>query len=319
MPAPSPAGKSALRAQLRKVRAALDPATLDRAGDAVAARVLALPELQSVRAAGVYLAVRKEIPTGALVQQLRARGVTVAVPRVVGGDATMELRVYGEPLTKDVLGIPTSDGPSIAQVDVLLCPGLAFDGRGGRLGYGGGTFDRWLAAHPRTLAIGVCIDEAIVPELPRETHDHPMAMVVTPTRTLRPSALRVVAAIWMRDGRLLAARRGSGRPHAGRWELPGGKVESDEADADALSRELREELGVGATVLPRSVGEAVHSAADGLVHLVAYEVTSDEAPRAAEHEEIRWIAEADVDALDWAPADRPLLPAVASLLRERRR
>jgi len=316
MPAPTPAGKAALRAQLRRLRAALDPAALADAGDAVASRVLALPEMQSVRAAGVYLAVRKEIPTGALLHELRARGVTVAVPRVVGG-ATMELRSYLEPLTRDILKIPTSDGPAVAHVDVLVCPGLAFDGHGGRLGYGGGTFDRWLAAHPATLAIGVCLDEAIVPELPRETHDHPMTLVVTPTRTLRPAAMRVVAAIWIRDGRLLAACRGPGRRHAGRWELPGGKVESGEPDALALSRELREELGIGATIVPESVAEAVHAADDGSVHLVAYLVRSDESPRAAEHAEIRWITAADMDALDWAPADRPLLPVVASLLRQR--
>jgi 5,10-methenyltetrahydrofolate synthetase len=311
---PTPAEKATLRAQLRQLRAALEPAALERAGDAVAARLLALPEMQAVHAAGVYLAVRKEIPTHAIVRQLVARGVTVAVPRVVAG-ARMELRAYREPLSKDRLVIPTSDGPAIAHVDVLVCPGLAFDVHGARLGYGGGTFDRWLAEHPATLAIGVCLDEAVLSELPHETHDHPMGAVVTPTRTLRPSAMRVVAAIWIRDGLLLAARRATGRAYAGLWELPGGKVEPGEPDAVALSRELREELGVAATVLPEAVAEAVHSAEDGLVHLVAYEVLSDDAPRREEHDEIRWIAPSEIGALDWAPADRPLLPVVESRVR----
>jgi 8-oxo-dGTP diphosphatase len=202
----------------------------------------------------------------------------------------------------------------VSEVDLLICPGLAFDGHGARLGYGGGTFDRWLAVHPSTVAIGVCLDEAVVPELPRETHDHPMSVVVTPTRTLRPKALRVVAAIWIREGRVLAARRGAGRAREGMWELPGGKVDSGEPDVSALARELREELHVAATVLPRAVAEALHRYEDDLVHLVAHEVLCDDAPRASEHEEIRWVPEHELDTLDWAPADRPLLPAVRALL-----
>jgi 5,10-methenyltetrahydrofolate synthetase len=287
---------------------------LERAGEAVAERILALPEVEPARSAGVYLAVRREIPTGALMNRLKARGITVAVPRVIA-EREMELRLHQEPPVPDLLGIPSSDGPQVAHVDLLVCPGLAFDGRGGRLGYGGGTFDRWLAAHPRTFAIGVCLDEAVVPELPRETHDHPMKVVVTPTRTLRPDAVRVVAAIWIRDGRVLAARRGAGRAREGAWELPGGKVESGEPDVTALSRELHEELHVAATVLSIGVGEVLHAYEDGPVHLVAYEVSSDDLPRPSEHEEIRWLSDHELDALDWAPADRPLLPAIRVLLR----
>src|SRR5688572_19022541 len=151
--------KAALRERLRAVRANLAPDVRARAGDAVAARVLALPDLTAASTVGVYLAVRDELPTQTLVTGLHARGVTVAVPRVVGA-GLMEMRLYQEPLVPGRFGIPTSDGPPLPHVGVLVCPGLAFDGRGGRLGYGGGYFDRWLALHGDTLAIGVCPDEA---------------------------------------------------------------------------------------------------------------------------------------------------------------
>lgn len=77
-------------------------------------------------------------------------------------------------------------------IDVMLIPGLAFDERGMRLGYGAGYYDTWLAKVPdgtapgkRPLLIGICFDEQLVPRVPAEPHDHPVGLVVTPTRTLR--------------------------------------------------------------------------------------------------------------------------------------
>lgn len=60
--------------------------------------------------------------------------------------------------------------------------------------------------------------------------------------------LQVVAALLLRDGRILACRRRSDQDHASKWEFPGGKVEPGEAPRDALARELREELSVDATL-----------------------------------------------------------------------
>jgi 5-formyltetrahydrofolate cyclo-ligase len=174
--------KSALREEMKRRRAALDPAALQRAGDAVAARILALPEL--AWPALCYLSVRREVPTRGLVAELARKGV-VAVPRVVGPEQ-MEARLLVEPLVSGVLGIPTSDGPVVHGVRVAICPGLAFDRLGARLGYGGGYYDRWLAAHPGVLAIGVCHDDALMDEIRTDPHDRRMALVVTPGEVVRP-------------------------------------------------------------------------------------------------------------------------------------
>lgn len=126
--------------------------------------------------------------------------------------------------------------------------------------------------------------------------------------------IRVVAAAIVRDGQVLAARRGEHAREAWRWELPGGKVEGTETDADALTREIREELGVVIRV-DAPLAESVHHYAHMTVHLVAYRCTLlDGVPEAREHAELRWLGAAEIAALEWAPADEPLLGPLGALL-----
>lgn len=123
-------------------------------------------------------------------------------------------------------------------------------------------------------------------------------------------AIRVVAAVLVRDGRVLAAKRAAHKREGGLWELPGGKVEPGESDADALVRELREELGVEVRV-EGPVGESEHAYAHGAVRLVALRcaLVSGE-PRPIDHAELRWLAADELGTVAWAPADLPLLEGV---------
>ena len=130
---------------------------------------------------------------------------------------------------------------------------------------------------------------------------------------------QVVGAALVDDRRrVLVAQRGSG-PLAGLWEFPGGKVERGESDLTALVRECTEELGV--RVQPQGfLGEVP---LDGVVaggppgastlrvwagRIVAGELV------AHEHTELRWLAADELEDLAWIAADRPLLPAVRTLL-----
>ncbi len=130
---------------------------------------------------------------------------------------------------------------------------------------------------------------------------------------------QVVGAALVDDRRrVLVAQRGSGSL-AGLWEFPGGKVERGESDLSALVRECREELGVA--VEPQSfLGEVVLDGvvAGGTPGASTLRVWSarlvEGEPVAHEHRDLRWVRAADLDALDWIAADRPLLPAVRELL-----
>jgi 8-oxo-dGTP diphosphatase len=124
----------------------------------------------------------------------------------------------------------------------------------------------------------------------------------------------VVAAAIMRNGRVLAARRALPPELAGQWEFPGGKVEANETEPDALVREIREELGVEI-----AVGNALAQApldGDAVLRVFAAEwLTGDEEAR-FDHDEIRWFTPEELVAVAWIPADRKLVPAVVNELRK---
>ncbi|MBB3753180.1 8-oxo-dGTP diphosphatase [Mycolicibacterium sp. BK634] len=122
----------------------------------------------------------------------------------------------------------------------------------------------------------------------------------------------VVAGALISGATLLVAQRQRPPELAGLWELPGGKVAPGENEADALVRELREELGVDVVVGER-VGADV-PISESLV-LRAYLVThTGGALHPHDHRALRWVTASDLAALDWVPADRAWLPELAKRL-----
>ena len=116
----------------------------------------------------------------------------------------------------------------------------------------------------------------------------------------------VAALIWEGD-RFLACQRPANKARALLWEFVGGKVEPGETLEEALIRECREELDI--TVAPRDVFmEVVHEYPDLTVRLTLFNATIAEGtPRALEHNDIRWITTAQIDELEFCPADEEIL------------
>ena len=124
--------------------------------------------------------------------------------------------------------------------------------------------------------------------------------------------VRVVAAIIERDGTYLGCRRAEGKKLAGLWEFPGGKVEAGEADAEALVREISEELCV-AIVVHEFVAESIQDVAGTSIHLLGYRCTlPGEVPTTStDHDVLSWFTPEAFDHKNWAPADIPLLNALS--------
>lgn len=124
----------------------------------------------------------------------------------------------------------------------------------------------------------------------------------------------VGGAVWD-HGRLLAARRTAPPSLAGRWELPGGKVEPGETPDVALVRELREELGIDVEAVERVPGE--WTVKEGLVlHVWQARLLTGAPQPLQDHDELRWLAPDEAFDVDWLEQDRPAVSSVMRSLSE---
>ncbi len=122
----------------------------------------------------------------------------------------------------------------------------------------------------------------------------------------------VAALIWEGD-RFLACQRPAYKARGLLWEFVGGKVEPGETPEQALIRECREELDI--TVAPRDVFmEVIHEYPDLTVRLTLFNaVIASGTPKLLEHNALRWITTAQIDGLDFCPADEEILKKLKEL------
>ena len=135
---------------------------------------------------GIYRSTANEPSTEALLADLLHRGARVAVPMRrgadydwggVGADTRWRKGDHG------ILEPVEAETASAGDLRVMVVPGLAFDAQGGRLGHGGGHFDR-LLARSDALRIGLCFENRLVKAVPMESHDVRMDAVATETRMI---------------------------------------------------------------------------------------------------------------------------------------
>ncbi|MBI4820115.1 MAG: (deoxy)nucleoside triphosphate pyrophosphohydrolase [Deltaproteobacteria bacterium] len=123
----------------------------------------------------------------------------------------------------------------------------------------------------------------------------------------------VVAALVIREGRILLDRRKPGGTLGGLWEFPGGKVEPGETHAVALRRELHEELGVDANI-GAEVRRLQFAYPDFDLELVLLRADVTGEPRPLEVDKVGWFTVAELGELSMPPADLPLLADVRSIV-----
>ena len=171
--------KATLRARMRAVRRKL----ADACPEAAARAAALLPPLPGCRIYGLYHPVGSELDPS----PIRIAGARCALPVVVSREAPLVFRLHGpgKPLQPDAIGIP-APGPDAPEVlpDVVFTPVLAFDRRGGRLGQGGGHYDRTIEALRTVravLVIGLAYAGQEVDEIPAEPHDQRLDAILTET------------------------------------------------------------------------------------------------------------------------------------------
>ena len=131
---------------------------------------------------GFYLPFKSEIDARPMVRDLLDQGWTAALPVVVDKKGPLEFRVWrpGIEMTPGVYDIPVPKERNVVTPDVLLVPLVGFDGANYRLGYGGGYYDRTLAALvPRPSTIGIGFELSRLETIHPQSHDVPLDVVVT--------------------------------------------------------------------------------------------------------------------------------------------
>ena len=183
----TPAPAEAKRALRRRVRARLDALTPEECAHsdaALFAAFQALPQVQAAETLFLFWGVPgREPATEVLVRALTAQGKRVGLPRMLPGRG-MEVRLFQPkyPLVRASFGLwePPETAPLVekSSISVALVPAVCYDRAGGRLGFGGGYYDRWLADFSGFTA-GLCRACVLQAQVPQEGHDRSVDVVLT--------------------------------------------------------------------------------------------------------------------------------------------
>lgn len=166
---------------MRQLNRALDSRQRLRASAAIFSAVERLPEFRAARTVAVFAALPDELATDEVLARW-ASTRRVVLPRVEG-DAMRFYACRPDALVFGAFGIlePQGERPCPAgEIDLVVCPGVAFTADGRRLGRGRGYYDRYLGDPAfRGFRVGVCYAHQLVDDLPVEPHDVRMDRVIT--------------------------------------------------------------------------------------------------------------------------------------------
>jgi 5-formyltetrahydrofolate cyclo-ligase len=180
--------KRRVRNAVREKRDAVPVDVREERAERVIERFVDLPEVQRARTVMLFSSFGSEVPTGSLIERLHTRGVVVALPRIEGAVLVPVPYAPGDPTTPTPFGAeePVGGTPvDPSSIDVVGVPGVAFDRHGGRIGYGGGYYDRFLRGLP-AFTVGLVFGFQVVDDhLPAGRFDLPVDAIVTEEETIR--------------------------------------------------------------------------------------------------------------------------------------
>ena len=177
------------KGRLRKLalsrRAELSVSQREKAGEIIAERLLSHPAVQAARTIMCYRSCRSEIPTAKLIHALEKQGGTLCFPVCEQGGVMQAYQPLDESAwKKGQMGIMEPDRErsrliSPEDIDLVICPMVAFDKARRRMGYGGGYYDRYLPQCKRAIYVGLAFEAQRMERIPAYEHDLPMHLIVT--------------------------------------------------------------------------------------------------------------------------------------------
>lgn len=173
--------KTELRQKIRARKRAMTEEEIEARSAKLAQLFFASDAYKNAKTIYGYLSYNQEVRTVPMLAQALKDGKKVAVPKVYGDEMKFLYLDDLSAVAKGYAGIPEpiADGP-VAQDEtaLVLMPGLAFDPQGHRIGYGGGFYDKFLAAEPNHPTLALCYEFQMLPKLDVEAHDIPVDTVL---------------------------------------------------------------------------------------------------------------------------------------------
>jgi 5-formyltetrahydrofolate cyclo-ligase len=185
--------KRALRARMLALRDSKPILELDQLSYQIAARLQRLQSVTEARVISTYLEIGSEVRTMEIARWALRNGKTVIVPVIDRADKRLifsELRAPDKELRPGTHGIPEPGAEflrpmPLEDADVVLVPGVAWDQRGFRVGYGGGYYDRSInALRTHVIKIGLGYEFQLIPNVPRSYYDRCVDVVLTERRVI---------------------------------------------------------------------------------------------------------------------------------------
>ena len=173
--------KTALRNSIRARKRAMTEEEIVSRSEALAQQFYASEAYKNAKTIYGYMPYNQEVRTIPMMEQALKDGKRVAIPKCYGD--TMKF-IFIDDLSKVEKGYanipePIADEPVADDTTALvLMPGLAFDPQGHRCGYGGGFYDKFLAAEPDHPTLALCYEFQMLPSLETEAHDIPVDYVI---------------------------------------------------------------------------------------------------------------------------------------------
>lgn len=184
-----------IRKDLLAQRNTLSPDELKEKSALITKTLLELESIKNSKTIFVYVSFRSEVNTEELIDTLIRMGKNVTVPITRVKEKRLDaisIQSRSEDLVPGYCDIPEpkaelypEQSVSPEQIDVILLPGSVFDERGGRFGYGGGYYDRFVSSVPDAVRIGLAFDLQIIEKAPLAPHDEILDLVVTESRIIR--------------------------------------------------------------------------------------------------------------------------------------
>ena len=173
--------KKKLRDRIRQRKRAMTETEIDQKSQALTEKFLASDLYKNAKTLYGYLPYNQEVRTWSIMAQALSDGKQIAVPKVYGDTMRFILLPNLDAVEKGYCGIPEpiADDPiADDKTALVLMPGLAFDPKGNRMGYGGGDDDKFLQDEPSHPTVALCYDFQMLPQLDTEAHDIPVDLVI---------------------------------------------------------------------------------------------------------------------------------------------